>query len=99
MKELGQLAARHVETPEALTTITDVELDQKCKHAKVWISIIPSSCEDAALKTFEEARGELQARLFKKLKMKSPPKIKFELDHGNKRAARVEKIFLKEQDK
>jgi ribosome-binding factor A len=93
-KELAKIIIRELEFPEALVTITSVEVDKKLEHAKVNMSVIPSSAGVAALAALDKATGHLQHLLMKKINIKPTPRIAFALDHGPENAAAVEKALL-----
>lgn len=92
-EKLSEIIAREIETPGALATIVDVEVDSKLDHAFVWISVLPKESERDVLRTFTDAQGRLQFMLHRTINIKPMPRIEFRLDNGNERAARVEKLL------
>lgn len=96
MEYLNELILRQIETPNALATITDVEVTKDLERAVVKFSVLPSEKSADVLKILEKARGELQFQLSRKLNIKPMPKIVFEIDYGPERAAGVEKALMKE---
>jgi len=98
--ELNKLIQREVELPlGTLATITVVEVDKKMEHAKVRVSILPSSNADKALQILHIAQGNLQHELMKKMNIKPLPRIQFVLDQGYAEAAKVEKLLIESEDK
>ena len=92
--ELGKIIIREVEFPVgSLVTIVRVDVDKKIARAKVFMSVIPSKIEEAALRILTARAGELQHLLMKKINIKPMPRILFEIDHGNEHAAHIEKIL------
>lgn len=94
-EELAKIIIREVEFSDALVTITAVEVDKKLEHAKVSVSVIPSSSGPAALADLLKRAGALQYLLMKKINIKPMPRIAFELDRGLENAASIEKVLLK----
>ena len=93
-EELAKIMVREIEFPDTLLTITSVEVDKKLDHARVNVSVIPSSSGPAALAELEKRTGYLQHLLMKKMNIKPMPRIAFVLDHGPENAAAVEKALL-----
>lgn len=93
---LSEIIARELEFGGALVTITEVEIDKKIEHAKIWVSILPQKKEKDALRVLRSAQGNLQHLLLKKINIKPMPRIAFEIDRGPGEAAKVEKLLLHE---
>jgi ribosome-binding factor A len=93
-EELSKIIIREMEFPDALVTITDVEVEKKLEHAKVMVGVIPSSAAPAALAALEKRAGHLQHLLTNKLNIKPMPRISFAIDHGTENAASIEKLLL-----
>jgi ribosome-binding factor A len=96
-QELGFMLAKELEFPNALATITEVDVDKKLEHATVRLSVIPSSSAPDVLKIAKESAGRLQHLLLKKINIKPMPRIGFEIDHGPENAAAVEKALLEDR--
>ena len=94
-EQLAEILVREFEFPGALITIMEVEVDKKLEHAKVELSVIPSSKGEKALEGLDRMIGRLQHLLLKKVNIKPMPRISFSLDHGPENAANVEKLLLK----
>lgn len=93
--ELAQYILKTVEFENgAFVTLTEVDVTKKLDHAKVLISVIPSSEANNVLKKLRAERGRLQHFLNHKLNIKPMPLIEFEIDHGPENAANVEKALL-----
>ena len=93
-EELSKILVREFEFPNALATVTEVQVDKKMDHAKAMISIIPSSAEESALHMLNKNIGTIQHMLLRKINIKPMPRISFVLDRGMENAARVEKKIL-----
>ncbi len=97
-EELSKILVREFEFPNALVTITEVQVDKKMDHAKVMISVIPSKAGDPAIHTLNKDIGMVQHMLLKKINIKPMPRISFALDHGMENAARVERVLIKGEE-
>ncbi|OGY97630.1 MAG: hypothetical protein A2681_02185, partial [Candidatus Liptonbacteria bacterium RIFCSPHIGHO2_01_FULL_56_18b] len=92
--ELGKLLIKEMELPGVVATITEVVVDKSMDSAEVRVSVIPSEKSEATVKVLRIAQGHLQYLLSKKLNIRPMPRIRFELDRGPEKAARVEKLLL-----
>jgi ribosome-binding factor A len=95
-ERLSNLILREVETPGALVTVTDVDVDRKLERAIVRVSILPSEQVAPAFKKLARSAGELQFKLSREMNIRPMPRIQFQLDHGLENAANVEKALLQE---
>ena len=95
-EELSAIILRELEFAGAVVTLADVVVTDKLDHARVKISVWPSEMSREALKTLQDARRDLQYRLMKKIRIRTLPRIDFEIDHGTENAAAVEKALLNE---
>jgi len=93
-EELSKILVREFEFPNALVTITEVQVDKKLDHAKAMVSILPAATEESALYTLNRNIGRIQDMLLKKINIKPMPRVSFVIDHGTENAARVEKKIL-----
>jgi ribosome-binding factor A len=95
-KELSQILLREIDFfPDALVTITRVEVNPDLGAAKVYISCFP---EDKSKEIFQILKREvysIQKELDKRLKMKTVPKIKFLEEEKTKEAGEVEELLEK----
>jgi len=94
LAELNKILFKELEFPDALVTVTGVEVQKDLDFAAVKVSVIPDSKEAEALKILRANRRQLQHLLLKKLNIKPMPEIRFEIDKGLAKAAEVEKVFI-----
>lgn len=98
-EELAKIVLKEIEFENALVTITEVEISNDLEFADVNFSAIPFEKSKEVLKSLNEKRGYLQHLLIKKLKMRRVPELKFKIDEGLEKAAKVEKIIIEEENK
>lgn len=93
-KELSGLIRREVEfAPGVLVTITSVQTSHDLEHAKVGISVHPSSHAEGVFSVLKADIGRLQHLLNKRLVMNPLPKIAFFHDESGDRAQHLERIL------
>ncbi|MFH0828813.1 MAG: 30S ribosome-binding factor RbfA [Candidatus Kerfeldbacteria bacterium] len=93
-QELSELIRREVEfAPGVLVTITSVRSSPDHEHAKVWVSVHPSSCADDVFAILLKEIGRLQYLLNKRLVMSPLPKIAFFRDTSSDRAQHLEHLL------
>ena len=97
MEELNKIILREVEIPEALITITDIEVQKDLSQAIVKISVYPSSKYDEVLKILQRNQSHFQYLLVRKMNIRPIPKISFQIDHGPEKAAIIEKKLLDQE--
>lgn len=76
-----------------LVTVQNVNTSRDLKYAKIGVSMIPSEKSEEVLKILEKQTFNIQRELNKSIETKFVPKIKFEIDRGEQKAGRIEKIL------
>ena len=98
--ELSELIRRVVEfAPGVLVTVTSVKSSPGHEHAKVWVSVHPSSRADDVFEILSKEVGRLQRLLNKRLVMDPLPKIAFFRDEGGDHAQHLERLLDTINDK
>lgn len=78
-KELGEIIQKNLEFENALMTIIDVETSKDLSYAKIKITVLPESKTTQVLKELNRNIFRVQQIINKRLKMRSVPKIRFEI--------------------
>jgi ribosome-binding factor A len=95
-QEIGGLILKELDfSRDTMVTITEVSTSPDLQQAKVKVSIMPFLKAEKILKILNSQVFNLQKLLNKKLKMKTIPKIRFELDKSEERKTRIEQLFRK----
>lgn len=95
-QELSKIIARELEWPDGyLVAITEVEISEDLKQAKVFVSVLPSTGNNSALRLLNQKARNLQKLLNKKLIMHSVPHIKFFPDTGQSKVEQLENLLDK----
>ena len=95
---LSDAVARDLQDPRiGFVTMTSVKTSSDLRHARVYVSVLGDDAERAdTLAGLESARGALQRRLARELRMKHTPTLEFDYDDTIDRAMRVEQILDRE---
>jgi ribosome-binding factor A len=93
-EQLSDIMLRDLAFGGAVVTIISVTVTDKLDYARVKVSVWPSEKSSEALKTLQTARRDLQYALMKKIRIKTLPRVGFELDRGSENAAIIEKVLI-----
>ncbi len=91
---IAEAMLRELELPGELVTVTEVEVSKDLEYAKVKVSVLPHTAEEAVMHALGKLTRHFQHLLIKKLNLKPIPQITFVLDEGPERAAIIEKDLL-----
>lgn len=93
-QEVAGILVREVEFPRSyFVTVSRVEVAADAESAKVWLSVLPASYEENALKIVNAKIVDLQSILNKRMVMKFVPKLTFLLDQSQERAAYITQVL------
>ncbi len=80
-------------------TVTDVELTEDFKYAKVYLDIIGDEEEkESSLEKFNEEEGFFRTNLAHDLNPRFTPELTFKLDRSLERLNRIEEILEKDRE-
>ncbi len=97
LREISAVVQRDFEWKNALVTITDVDVTQDLKEAKVFVSILGGSTP-GILDQLSRKRGFIQSKIAKRVTMRSTPVLSFRVDDSAVRGVDVVNL-LDEVDK
>lgn len=97
-EELGKMFERDLEFPEALVTITDVDVNTKLEAAIINFSVLPSEKSDRVLEILNKLKRDLQFKMNRKLNIRPMPELVFKIDYGLRNAAAIEKALLQDKE-
>lgn len=78
-REISAVLQKDFEWKNALVTITDVDVTQDLKEAKVFVSILGGSTP-GILDQLSRKRGFIQSKVAKRVTMRSTPVLSFRID-------------------
>ena len=84
-KELSQIIDRELKDPSitGMISVTKVKVTNDLKYAKIYISILNSKNEKAALEGLKKSSGFIRTELAKRVNLRNTPELIFEKDELN----------------
>jgi ribosome-binding factor A len=80
----------------AMTTITEVEITDDLRYAKVYFSVLgDETVQTDAQKSFNRAAGFIKTEIGRRLRLRYTPEMKFFFDPSMERAARISQLLGK----
>jgi ribosome-binding factor A len=98
-REIGKILQHELEFDNSLVTVSEVITSPTLEHTTVLISVIPVGEAKNVLQKIKKEIYDIQQILNKRLVMRPIPKIRFEIDHSEEKAGRIEEILQKEGEK
>ena len=98
---LKHLAARFIESQSdrtSLITVTDVELSEDLKYAKIFLSVYPADKEVVAIGFAKRQERAFRESLKKELRGAFLPRVSFHLDLGEKKRQRIDELINKAKE-
>ena len=94
-REVSDLLFREVKDPRVhFATVTDVELTDDLRFAKIFVSIMGTEEEKKkSMEGLENATGFLRSSLGSRIRLRFTPEIRFYLDQSLDRAFRIEQLL------
>ncbi|MCF7833812.1 MAG: ribosome-binding factor A [Candidatus Pacebacteria bacterium] len=77
----------------SLITVTNISLTSDSKKATIYISVLPTEKEHAALDFVKRKRKELREFIKNKIRTKIIPFIDIEIDQGEKNRQRIDELL------
>lgn len=100
-RDLGEIFEYETKDPRLHPlTVMDVKVTPDLRYATVYVSPLESDQEDEELlKLLKKKAGFFRSKLAQRLKIKHTPELRFEIDHLEDQAMRIEKILSEEKEK
>ncbi len=97
---IGTIIQRELSDPRlGFITVLDVETTEDFKEAKVKISVLGSSGDRSkSLHALEDARGFIQKRVGKNLRLRSTPTIRFVLVEPEDPTQKIEELLRRDRE-
>lgn len=95
-KNIAEIIQFQVKDPHlGFVSIPEVKVSNDFSVAKVYVSFIKESDIATSLEVLNKAKGFIRSELAKKLDTRRVPEIRFELDEGYKKVARIDELLNK----
>jgi len=91
--KLAEIIQKEFDFGDEIITVVGVSVSSSMQHARVMISVLPESKTEEVFKEISSNIYKIQKELIKRLKLRKTPKITFELDRTEEKAAKIEKIL------
>lgn len=92
--EVGKILLTELRIDDGiLVTVMGAHVSPTLEHATILISVMPKEKSRVALRKISQQIYFIQQMLNKHLAMHPVPKIRFEIDHSEEQASRIEKIL------
>ncbi|NCB20666.1 MAG: ribosome-binding factor A [Clostridia bacterium] len=97
-RELSMAINQVLEWPEALITIVYVDTSPDLQTVNIGISVLPDRLAGTALKKLKAASGRLAKVISQQTRLRKIPKLYWEFDDTERKAAELDELFLKIDD-
>jgi ribosome-binding factor A len=98
IREVSDLLQKNIKDPRisGLVSVTDIDLSNDCRYAKVFVSVYGSEEErQKTMQALESSTGYIRSEIGKRISMRFTPEIKFKIDDSLERGARVTDLLNK----
>jgi ribosome-binding factor A len=92
-QELAYAINREVGVPNTLITVVYVRTSSDLKFATVGVSVLPDNLAGTALEKLKKSAGILSSILAKKTRLRQIPRLRFEFDPTERKAAVLENFM------
>jgi ribosome-binding factor A len=92
-EELAYAINREVGVPNTLITVVYVKTSSDLKFATVGVSVLPDNLAGTALEKLKKSSGLLSSILAKKTRLRQIPRLRFEFDPTERKAAVLENFM------
>ncbi|MDI6800978.1 MAG: 30S ribosome-binding factor RbfA [Thermodesulfovibrionales bacterium] len=94
-EEIADIVMRKVKDPRlGFITVTDVEMSEDLKAAKVYISVYEGD-RDLTLDILNSAKGLMRSEISKRIRVKFIPAIEFRIDKSIEHGDRIDMLLKK----
>lgn len=95
-KELSDIIMNRMKDPRlGFLTVTEVDLTQDLKLARVYVSVMRQEERQATMEALESSRAFIRAELAGRLSMRAVPSLEFKLDTTSEYGENIERLLRK----
>lgn len=93
-EEVAEIVLHKIKNPRlGFITVTDVELSDDLRIAKVFISVLKAEDRALTLQILNDAKGYIRSEIAKRLRIKIIPKFEFLFDESIDRGFRIDQLL------
>lgn len=100
-EEMADIIMRRVKDPRlGFVTVTDVEMSEDLKMAKIYISVFKEDERELAMEILNSAKGLVRSELAKRIRVKFIPSLDFRLDKSVEHGSKIDQLLkgIKEKE-
>jgi ribosome-binding factor A len=98
-EEIADIIMRRVKDPRlGFVTVTDVEMSEDLKLAKVYISVYEGD-KDLTIEILNSAKGIIRNEVSKRVRVKFIPSIEFRIDRSIEHGDRIDRLLKEIKEK
>lgn len=91
--ELARMIEEHLEIPGILVTVTHVDCSPDLNHAKIMVSVLPEKYTGTILEKLRKYTAEFSKTLLKTTRLRHIPRLNWQIDNTEVKAAEIDKIL------
>ncbi len=95
-EEVSDIVLNRLKDPRlGFLTVTDVEVTEDLRHARIYISTLKDEDRDEAIEILNSAKSFIRSELGKRLRMKFVPSLEFRFDETTRYGDKMERLLKK----
>lgn len=99
-EEIADIIMKRIKDPRlGFITVTDVELSNDLKIAKVFISVLKDEDRDITIEILNSAKGLIRNEVSKRIRVKFIPTIEFMIDKSIEHGFKIDKLLKEIREK
>ena len=99
-EEIADIIMRKVKDPRlGFVTVTDVELSEDLKTARVFVSVLKDKDKETTLEILNSAKGLIRGEISKRIRVKFIPTVEFRIDKSIEYGEKVDRLLKEIKEK
>lgn len=99
-EEIADIIMRRIKDPRlGFITVTDVELSEDLKIAKVFISVLREEDKKVTLEILNSAKGLIRSEVSKRVRVKFIPTLEFMIDKSIEHGDKIDRLLKEIREK
>jgi len=99
-EEIADIIMRKVKDPRlGFVTVTDVELSEDLKTARVFVSVLKDEDKETTLEILNSAKGLIRGEISKRIRVKFIPTVEFRIDKSIEYGEKVDRLLKEIKEK
>jgi ribosome-binding factor A len=99
-EEIADIIMRRIKDPRlGFVTVTDVEMSEDLKNAKIFISVLKDEDRETALEILNSAKGLIRSEISKRIRVKFIPSVEFRMDRSIAHGENIDRLLKEIKEK